>query len=184
MLPFCKHSDITRNHRWLICSQFQGARMGAIHWKWLHIYTRRMFAPSGQVGKRHPERSSVATTNGKSCCSQRIYQLQQRILANHSHLCHVSIMVDQPWWMVFGYLAGVANLLLGFIWSHFQWFAPLVWPQISHLWSNTVSCKNCTWILMSPPVIKYRPRIRQFINNTFGSNPDMVLLYIYMFYIW
>ncbi len=53
----------------------------------------------GQVAKSHSERLSAATKNSKSYCSHSIYQLQQRILANDGHLCHVLPPPENGFWL-------------------------------------------------------------------------------------
>ncbi len=51
--------------------------------EWLHIY----------------EWLSAATKNSKSSCSYSIYQLQQRLLANHIHLCHILPPLVNGFWL-------------------------------------------------------------------------------------
>ncbi len=101
-----------------------------------YIHEER-FLTHGQIAKNHSERLSAATTNGISWCSHSIYTSYNR---KFWPITAISVMFCHPWWIAFGYLARCgkpSSSALVYIWSHFQWFAPLLtprnWPQISHL---------------------------------------------------
>ncbi len=124
-------------HRWLIWGQFREARRGANHWKWLHIYTRRRFAMPDQVAKSH---SPGVTEHDRDDCDWLKFSVVTGIYCMSSRIYPIFGCCWQSFWMAFGYLARHCkpSCISIYIWSHFQWFAPLLaywnWPQISHLW--------------------------------------------------